>query len=399
MNVLIYIPDSNQAWGGIRQYAVGLINILAIDKNNIYYIYHNANDQQITSLLDKSQYLHLVKDSDVDYKPYTQPNYYKRGLNALCRKLGINFKANDTYLSRIDLICDKYKIDIIHCPYQFIPKTNKAKLITTLHDVQELHFPEFFTPEDRAYRAVHWLDYLKKANRIVVSYNHVKLDIVKYFLIDPQKIEIILLNMGKLWFEKFSEKDILSITKFNIPEKFIFYPANTWKHKNHIRLLKAISILKSEFSICINIVCSGHLNQHYYDEIEQTIDKLDIANQIFFVGIVSEQELYSLYKTTLSVIVPTLYEAGSFPLMESILLGVPAVCSNVTSLPETINNEICLFDPFDENDIANVLKKMWESSDFRQETTKSYEYSSSILRETGALEKILKMYEHLMYTN
>ena len=62
---------------------------------------------------------------------------------------------------------------------------------------------------------------------------------------------------------------------------------------------------------------------------------------------------------------PTLYEAGSFPLMESILMGIPVVCSNVTSLPETIGDNQFVFDPNNINDIAEKIIKIWDDENYR----------------------------------
>ena len=44
------------------------------------------------------------------------------------------------------------------------------------------------------------------------------------------------------------------ILKYNIENKYIFYPAQFWPHKNHIYIMKAIYILEKVHKIKLNIV-------------------------------------------------------------------------------------------------------------------------------------------------
>jgi glycosyltransferase involved in cell wall biosynthesis len=374
MNILFYIPSLSQDWGGIRQYSKGVLEIIAKDTTRKYFIYHNSDDSEILKVLSNNVHLRLIKDCDVIQSRL--PGINKRGLirivNFLSRILKIKKQISIEVPDIIDSICDQFSIDIIHCPYQFIPKTNKAKLITTLHDVQELHFPEFFTPEVRADRAVGYMDYLFRADRVIVSYNHVKKDIVKYFQISEKKIDILLIDMNDLWINNFSDQHIVDIRSITDNDDFLLYPANTWRHKNHLNLLKAVATLRDQFNLMVKVICTGSQNQQF-ENIKSLIRELNLEKQVVFTGIVSEEVLYSLYKGCKAVVVPSLYEAGSFPLYESILLDVPVICSNVTSLPETILNVDALMNPFDVENIAFKMKQIWTNDDFRFVLQKSLE--------------------------
>ena len=281
------------------------------------------------------------------------------------------------------------------CPHKYIPHSRKAKLIVTLHDVQELHFPENFSPEERAYRATTYLALLRKADQVIVSYEHIKKDLIKYFNINSKKINVLLLNMINLWIDKFLGKDIVDVTPLGLPESFLLYPANTWLHKNHLRLMYAIAEAKEKHDIKINIVCTGHKNEHFR-EIENLVTQLNIADQVFFTGVVEEKVLYSLYKTCRGVIIPTTYEAGSFPLYESILLNIPVVCSNVTSLPETIGQNEFVFDPFKVEEITNLMIKLWNDNIFRAKNEKHVkEWSSTLYTKDNFLSKLTGLYNSL----
>ena len=52
--------------------------------------------------------------------------------------------------------------------------------------------------------------------------------------------------------------------KFNIPKKYFFYPAQFWEHKNHINLIKAISIYNSKNTYeKINLVLCGAKKNYF----------------------------------------------------------------------------------------------------------------------------------------
>ena len=394
MNILLFVPEINQEDGGMRQYAIALIHILAVDDTNKYFIYHDCGDEEIKKLLRVHPNLSLIKSSDVVDSDITiWLNRVKRGVNFFRRRLGI--RSNYFLPSTIDKLCIKYGIDIIHCPYQYIPNTALAKRITTLHDVQEIHFPEFFTPEERAYRAVYYLQYMREADRIIVSYEHVKRDLINYFAVPKEKIDVVLLNMNKLWVDQFSDKDIVDLENLRLPFHYLLYPANTWRHKNHVRLLEAIAFLRDQKNIIVNIVFSGHLTEYYDTDVKKKVDLLDLHEQVLFLGVVDEITLYSLYRTCVGVVIPTLYEAGSFPLVESLLLGIPVVCSNVTSLPEMIGDESFTFNPVNLTDMAGKIKSLWESEAFRQQSICNARLMEQKLRNTGALEKFLSLYQLL----
>ncbi|MEZ5010010.1 MAG: glycosyltransferase [Chitinophagales bacterium] len=168
----------------------------------------------------------MVKDKEPFF--YKIIRVFQLLLNFLLTKLGNG--PTKKQRSHFRHILKRYKINIIHTPYQQLLKDNAMKCpsITTLHDVQELHFPQYFSPEQRAQRAVDNAYNVKNADTVIVSYNHVKNDIIKFFKRDEKSIKVVLLNMGKLWFEKYTKSDVLkTINDIKISEeKYLFYPCS-----------------------------------------------------------------------------------------------------------------------------------------------------------------------------
>jgi glycosyltransferase involved in cell wall biosynthesis len=390
MNILIDIPDLGKEYGGVYQYSVALLKILA--KGNLphhFYILSNKPDQDIKEIVAANSNFNFTKTQPPIYSKFKLFRF--RMFNFLFSIVGLKkrFKKKDLY----DCIISEYDINIIHTPMQFLIQKPNVKSITTLHDVQELHFPEFFSSAQRAYRAVHYKNIIDAADAVVVSYNHVKKDIIKYFGKPLNQVHTVLLDMQDLWFEKITTRDSEVLDKFNLPSDFLLYPAATWEHKNHLNLIEALESINNRE---IHIICTGHQTELYKTKIEPFIKAQGLRDNVKFLGIVSDEELFELYHTCRAVVVPTLYEAGSFPLVESILMGIPVVCSNVTSLPETIGDNRFVFDPINVDDMADKINKIWSDDIYRKDNVNLLKIQANKLYYNNAASNINAIYDMIV---
>ena len=79
------------------------------------------------------------------------------------------------------------------------------------------------------------------------------------------------------------------------------------------------------------------------------------------LGYVSDDDLRALYDLSDGLVTPTLYEAGSFPMFEAMMVGRPVACSRIPPLVEQLERdgaEAELFDPNDPADIAAALERV-----------------------------------------
>lgn len=387
-NILFYIPSLSQESGGIRQYAAALLEVMKeLDDDHLFFIYHNGEDPVIMDKIKNcSKFIHVTHAPSII--PYKY-EFKKRIKNFIKRK--VNKKSEN----ELEKIIEYFNINIIHCPYQYLPSIlnenlPKVKIIITMHDVQELRFPEFFTPQQRAERAVNFMNYIKDADRVVVSYDHVKEDIQQFFQKDSNLVSVLLLKMDNLWFKNIS---MSSQNEYNIEfSKYILYPANFWKHKNHQKLIEAIYILKTEKNLNVNLILTGDYEKNQGPCIADLIVKYKLESQVKMLGIVDEQTLYTLYIKSLGVVIPTLYEAGSFPLMESIFLEVPVICSNVTSLPETIGDVNYIFNPNSIDELVDKIELLWTNEEFRLNSKSNCKKRQPYLINTNAKAVLENIY-------
>ena len=181
------------------------------------------------------------------------------------------------------------------------------------------------------------------------------------------------------------------IKKYGLNDKFILYPAATWKHKNHLTLFKALSLLKENNNI-VQLICTGNKTEYYY-ELMTSAKEYGIENQVKFLGIVSEEDLLGLYKLTSLVVIPTTYEAGSGPLYEAMRYSIPVICSNVTSLPESIGNDEFTFNPDNHQRIAELILIALIDEEFRKYNIENSKSRLEFFKKQDYLSNFLASYD------
>ena len=379
MRIGFYLDYANMKAGGIFTYSVGLLKELlnAQEIDSIVLFYQTEQKEKLKEFIynDKINAVEINRNklsfkylSILSFFLYNSAFVYKTYLDKYFPKSSLqkNIRRIAYYLNPLKGIIENNKIDLLHVPFKIAPIYEiSVPVFVTLHDVQEIHFPEFFTSQQRLDRALAYKIAIDQSDHIIVSFNHVKNDLLKYFNVESEKVSVCNLPLKQSWFasENITPFDELK-KKYDLKDKFMLYPAATWQHKNHINLLEAVNILKEDQND-FQLICTGNKTEHF-PILEEYIKQNNLEGLVKFLGIVPEEDLIGLYRTTALCVIPTLYEAGSGPLFEAMRYQTPVICSNVTSLPETMVNEEFIFDPLDPSDTAKKIVRGLFDEEYRQ---------------------------------
>jgi glycosyltransferase involved in cell wall biosynthesis len=233
------------------------------------------------------------------------------------------------------------------------------------HDLQYMHLPQYFSRRRRLTSDVYLRTLSERANLVAVASSWCKQDVMRQYGIAEEKIAVVPLAPASSTYAPPTAQDIETVSSlFSLPPAFVFYPAQTWPHKNHISLLKALAWLRDRRGIVVPFVSSGFCND-FFPTIQAAIRELRLDAQVKFLGFVSTLQMQCLYTLSRCVVIPTKFEAASFPLWEAFLAGVPAACSNVTSLPEQAGDAALIFDPENIEQIAKAIETLWINESLR----------------------------------
>lgn len=256
--------------------------------------------------------------------------------------------------------------NVIHFPWQpFV--LCKLPSIYNPHDLQHLHYPQFFSPSTIARREAIYRHGCHFAHTVVAASQWVRQDIVEHYQVNLDKVQVIPWAPPTQAYPEPKADALVSIReKYQLDMSFAFYPAMAWEHKNHIRLLEALALLRDRDGLIIALVCTD-CQSYFWPRIQECILRLSLQDQVKFLGLVTPEELRALYRLAQFVIVPTLFEAASGPLFEAWQEGTPVACSAVTSLPEQAGDAALLFDPLSVEAVADAVAKMATNADLRED--------------------------------
>jgi glycosyltransferase involved in cell wall biosynthesis len=146
----------------------------------------------------------------------------------------------------------------------------------------------------------------------------------------------------------------------------------------------------------LKLICTGGTNHHYHAQVVRQVEELGLTDAVLFADILPEDELQWLYHQAALVTIPTKYEAGSFPLFEAIFEGVPVICSNVTSLPETIVDQRFIFDPHDVEALSELIHRMISDEQLRQANIANSAPQADRLRSVNAAAYFYETYRSIL---
>lgn len=247
----------------------------------------------------------------------------------------MHVRLPDPFASQDVLLSPIYALSLLHTSKPFA---------YTLHDLQENYFPENFPWWQRVWRHQVYACLSARARRVICESQYVKTDIVRLFGVAEQRIAVITAPpLRQLVTDEPDERLQAARARLRLPDKFLFYPAQFWPHKNHLRLLEAFRDAAAEIPD-LNLVLTGKKRDEY-GAVMSAVSKFGLSGKVFHLGYVEQDDLQAIYKLAMALIMPSLFESVSIPVYEAFQAGIPVAASNVLAIPEQVGDAGLLFDP------------------------------------------------------
>ena len=303
MRIGFYIHHTMIKAGGIFTYSIGILRLLLKQQEieKIVIISSLEVKQALREIVEYSKIEFLVVNRDSTFnKIRFFLSFFLYDTNIIYQHYFPNSKILrklsrfSNFINPYNGIVKRSNIKLLHVPIQYAPiYRTSIPVITTMHDVQEFHFPEFFSAPERLHRAINNLKSVSESDHIIVSFEHIKKDLIKYYSVNSNKISVCPPPFADDWFATNNESDWSSLeTKYSISKKYLLFPAATWPHKNHIILIETLAKVRETIDQ-ISLVCTGNKTE-YITILEKKIIELGLKNYVSFLGIVPEEDLIGL---------------------------------------------------------------------------------------------------------
>ena len=373
------LPSKN---GGVAPFVASLVRALGQlnDGSENYTIIINSQQQRewLKPSLGPNQQFAII-DSQANHRGHSQKNNGAMTFPGLLKRALRPMLPAARYIQRLvsvprywpevplsDGFHEGLGCDVIHFATQkFI--LCSLPTIYNPHDLQHLHYPQFWTPYDIAWRETVYPAGCRFAHTVVVGSEWVKDDVVRQYRISPEKVQVIP-EGPPLQFHSEPLPEFLAQVKntYRLDQPFALYPAVTWPHKNHIRLFEALARLRDNSGLTIRLVCTGARHEDFWPHITRCLDEHKLWSQVKFLGFIPEEDLRAVHHLSQFLVMPSLFEAISLPIFDAWTEGVPVVCSDATVLPDQVLDTAVLFDPHSVESIANAIAKVATDEELRE---------------------------------
>jgi glycosyltransferase involved in cell wall biosynthesis len=152
--------------------------------------------------------------------------------------------------------------------------------------------------------------------------------------------------------------------RYPLPSKYVFYPAQFWEHKNHVRLIHAIAEVRKDLpDICLMLTGS---EKNGGSAARREVAKLGLDRHVRFAGYVPERDMAEFYRRARGLVLPTLFGPTNIPPLEAFAMGCPVAVSGIYGMPEQVGDAGLLFDPHSVESIASSIRQLWVDDDLCQ---------------------------------
>lgn len=259
---------------------------------------------------------------------------------------------------------NKLKPDIFVSTDGIIPLNINIRTLAVIHDLNFEHHPDFLPKSVLKFYLKYFPKFAKQATRIATVSEFSKSDICKTYKIDESKIDVVYNGPNEHFIPISTAEQKLTKEKYTAGYDYFLFVGTLHPRKNLINLFKAFDDFKTKTKSPKKLLIVGR-KMWWTKEIEETLNNLNHKDDIIFAGRVTENELYKITASAYALTYVPIFEGFGIPLVEAMSCGTPVITSNITSMPEVVEDAGILVDPFSIDDISNAMVRMANESCLR----------------------------------
>ena len=228
--------------------------------------------------------------------------------------------------------------------------------VWTLWDLCHLDSPEF--PEIRTsgkFEAREEFNSraIRKAAFVVVDSPELVSKAARYFAVSENKFVVIPFTPPSARARDSCATDHLPSEVKALVGKYFFYPAQLWTHKNHLRIVEAMTELDA-LNNDIHAVFVGK-DHGAGAAIQRGVERLGMSQRVHFLGYVDDRAIPALYAHSIALVMASYFGPTNIPPLEAMLLETPVIASDVHL--EQLGPAALFFNPDDALELAQRMRE------------------------------------------
>jgi glycosyltransferase involved in cell wall biosynthesis len=375
MRIAVFLECSQSEGGGFQQ-ALSTVESLANSSSIKHDVVVFTQFEQIRQLLLKEG-INAIRFKRRGVSLVDRWSGTVAGHAILRRLHRLGFKRLGRHL---DALLEDHEIDLVvlnECT-EIAWRIGDHPFIVTIWDLSHRDYPDFpeayadrrFERHDRSLRMS-----LTRALAVIVNSPSGARRIVDLYQVDPSRIiELPFLpslavrrhaaGAGAATIEEIRRR-------YDLPARYVFYPAFFYPLKNHLYLLEALVALERQYGIILDVVLCGGGPPWQRTKVGQQVQALGLTDRVHFLGWIPDKDVPALYEGAVALVMPTYSGPTNLPPLEAVTLGCPVIYSDLPSFREQMGDAALYCDLADVSSLADHLAALIQDSALRDRVQKA----------------------------
>lgn len=259
-------------------------------------------------------------------------------------------------LFEVSFAARKYHADKMIHPRGYAPILKMTKEYIVVHDMipfyYDEHYKGYFNRLENFYIMWRLKASIRSCDRVITISEASCRDILNRVKVPKSKISVIYNGYNK----------ITELPECVDKSNYIIAVTSKLPHKNAKGIIEAYEVYfkQCEHPLQLRIIGIGDVEQY-------TLEPQAKENIKCYQYIESNEEMHRMIAEAKIFLFLSLIEGFGFPPVEAMQLGIPVVCSKMSSLPEVVGDAAILVDPCEPDEVADALVKLQNDANKQQE--------------------------------
>ncbi len=263
--------------------------------------------------------------------------------------------------------------------------------VVTIHDLIFLRYPAYYKFIDRKIYEWKFRSACRRADRIIAVSECTKRDIVKFFGIDPDKIDVVYQGCDTMFAEPVTEEHRQkAAARYALPERYILNVGTLEERKNLMAIVEALALLPQH----IHLVAVGRATP-YLDRVRRRMAELGVTDRVHLLHDVAYRDLPAVYAAADVFVYPSRFEGFGIPIIEAQSIGVPVVAATGSCLEEAGGDAALYVSPDDVWALANAVKGIVADDELRRSMVERGREQVRRFDAPCIARDIMKCYKHI----
>jgi glycosyltransferase involved in cell wall biosynthesis len=277
-------------------------------------------------------------------------------------------------------------------------RANKP-VVVTCHDLVQFVYPEILKDQSRfpALSMATWkysVSGMEKADRVIAVSTNTAKDVTRLLDIQPAQTTTIL-NGIDAEFRVLATSEVTEIRKqyTRSPDTFCLLNVGaTHQRKNIFTVLRVLKTLKEKgFPVCL-----WRTGSDFTKAQTAFIQEHNLESDICDLGNPDKARLIQIYNAADVLLAPSLYEGFGLTIVESMACGTPVITSNVSSLPEVVDDAAILVDPLDVEAIVAAVYQLQQDTTYYHQLVQKGLLRAKFFNWYKTAEQVALVYEQIL---